>query len=106
MNDKSAAAWSTVLLLAIVACSGSESPSGGDASTGGSASAGTGGLGGATTVETTLTEPQIFKVLENIHASRVAEAAVATARATNEKVVAYAKSVSSAHEGAAAAKSA
>jgi predicted outer membrane protein len=89
-----------VLVLVIAACSGSESPSAGDAATGGSLGSGGTGETGATEA---LTDPQIFKVLETIHESRVAEAQAATARATNQDVVAYAKSVAGAHQGASAA---
>lgn len=100
MSAASTAAWSAVLVLLLVACSGSESPSGGETSTGGNL--GSGGVGDTDATET-LSEAQIFKVLETIHASRVAEARTATTRATSENVLAYAKAVASAHEGAAAA---
>jgi predicted outer membrane protein len=105
MSAQSKVVWAILAALAIVACSGSESPaSSDDAATGGSV--GAGGLAGGGGEQEMLSDPQILKVLETIHASRVAEAESAKARASNQKVLDYANALSGAHRDAGAAASA
>lgn len=102
MRAANAKLWAVLALLAIVACSGSSSPSASaDMSTGGEV--GSGGLTGTGTDEERLTDAQIFKVLDTLHAGRVAEGEAATVRASSEQVLDYAKDMISAHQEAGAA---
>ncbi|HWA76737.1 MAG TPA: DUF4142 domain-containing protein [Polyangiaceae bacterium] len=105
MSARSTAARAIFAALAIVACGGGGTPAAGnDTSTGGSL--GSDGLDGTGGAQEALSDPQILKVLETIHASRIAEAETAKVRAINQQVHDYASGLSDAHREALAAVSA
>jgi predicted outer membrane protein len=100
MNAASKRAWLVLVATVILAC-GSNSPSA-DTSTGGMSSSSAGNTGSGGNAAEQLTEPQIFKVLDTIHSGKIAEAEMAGLRGSNADVLAFAESLITAHEQAAA----